>query len=210
MLANPSPTPVEYGTIMQLLSDQFGAVAANVAASYLFEEWGEYGGAFASQTFPEAATVAPPNQVEGATRWAVYAPANGVSPLKAVVDQRLKGILTRLVMQPARETVMAGAHKANTGFARVAEAGACAFCAMLASRGGVYKDSATALIKGGEKFHDDCRCTTIQVRNDSELPASSQQLMKEWHEWAKTQPENDVLDPAEWGKHYRASRKSAE
>jgi hypothetical protein len=45
------------------------------------------------------------------------------------------------------------------GWARIAEAGACDFCRMLASRGAVYQSQATAATQAsGQRYHVHCRC----------------------------------------------------
>lgn len=78
-----------------------------------------------------------------------------------------------LVTSTDRQTVRANAAQDRAGpvYARHASANACAFCAMLATRGADYasKESATQVVladskrKLGEKYHDNCRCTAVPV-----------------------------------------------
>lgn len=46
-----------------------------------------------------------------------------------------------------------------TGWARIAEPGACAFCRMLATRGAVYTEQTVLRTFGGLKYHSNCRCS---------------------------------------------------
>lgn len=83
------------------------------------------------------------------------------------------------------------------GYARVIDADPCPFCAMLASRGPVYRSDAfaasTALFSGDGRFkvHDGCGCTLepIYGRRATDLPAESSELAAEWAEIAAGQPD---------------------
>lgn len=61
----------------------------------------------------------------------------------------------RSVMKQSIET-----DEAATGYARVTDSDPCAWCAMLASRGPVYKSVKTAgdPRQGGSRYHDHCAC----------------------------------------------------
>jgi hypothetical protein len=67
------------------------------------------------------------------------------------------GAGSRLVAQGGRETVLQTVqHDPQAyGVARVTRGGSCSFCAMLASRGPVYKDAT-----GSFRAHDHCHCGT--------------------------------------------------
>lgn len=61
----------------------------------------------------------------------------------------------------------------------------CSFCAMLASRGFVYKDKSAAGTPDGDdtikKYHDNCHCYPIVRWVDaSQLPAANQWLQDQW------------------------------
>jgi hypothetical protein len=63
----------------------------------------------------------------------------------------------------------------------------CNFCAMLASRGFVYKDKRTANLAGGsdsiKRYHDNCHCYPIVRWVDaSEVPQANQWLQDKWYE----------------------------
>jgi hypothetical protein len=67
----------------------------------------------------------------------------------------LRGSSTRLVLNGGRETVVraSGIDPMAIGWERIIEPGACSFCAMLAGRGGVYKESTVNF-----RAHDHCHC----------------------------------------------------
>ncbi|OBJ60250.1 hypothetical protein [Mycobacterium asiaticum] len=90
-----------------------------------------------------------------------------------VVEQARKSVAraaSRHAQQPARETVKEAADDSGQeiGWARVlVGAKSCHFCAMLASRGPVYKSDKTALYRGGataDTYHDGCDCIAVLVR----------------------------------------------
>lgn len=85
-------------------------------------------------------------QAAGLVGWAI-GDLFGDEPNPAGVLTKLDGATQRLVMQPARDTVMesAWADSFKTGVARVPRGvGTCDFCIMLASRGPVYKSDVSA------------------------------------------------------------------
>lgn len=74
------------------------------------------------------------------------------------------------------------------GYCRVPDADPCPFCAMLASRGAVYRSDAfvesNSIFAGDGKFkvHNGCDCTMEPVygRRVTDLPAGVDKLAKEW------------------------------
>ncbi|MGV9818414.1 VG15 protein [Nocardia xishanensis] len=107
-------------------------------------------------------------------------PENRTDPVVVrEVAERVSATLARHVQQAARDTIADTAEAAGEeiGWARVLSgAESCAFCAMLASRGPVYRSdkSATSVVgrrgrpRGsrnlGEAYHDHCDCEAILVR----------------------------------------------
>ncbi|MEV0031426.1 hypothetical protein [Nocardia sp. NPDC050793] len=117
------------------------------------------------------------------------------------VAERVLATLARHVQQAARDTVVDTAEAAGEeiGWARVLSgAESCAFCAMLASRGPVYKSDKSALTvvgrktaggsrpRGtrelGESYHDNCDCEAVLVRRgeDWEGRADFERLERLW------------------------------
>lgn len=91
-------------------------------------------------------------------------------------------VLTRLVLQPARDTVYYNAEKAGARFLVMPSPRACAFCLMLASRGAVYHDKDRV---GG--WHDGCRCIGIEgnPRDERTWPKITKELQDAWYEKEK-------------------------
>lgn len=185
----------EMQDVMVGLTDTYGEIAGQSAGDYVHREWMEYGGQFRRLPYPTVAPTAAPAAVLESTGWAMQTYAGGLATaaLPGVRDRALEA-LVRHVMQPARDTVAVSTTQARTKFARVAEAGACGFCLMLASRGGVYLDSGKALSSDAAKFHDNCRCSAVQVQDDSELPQSSHDLFRRWADYADNAPDQPSLE----------------
>ncbi|MFC4124929.1 VG15 protein [Nocardia rhizosphaerae] len=94
---------------------------------------------------------------------------------QARVISRLAGTTQRYVTSAARNTITHNATVEGTRWLRHAQADACAFCRMLATRGPAYRTRETASevgasgrIRGsraaGESYHDDCSCVPVPVR----------------------------------------------
>ena len=92
------------------------------------------------------------------------------------------GAVTRLVLDADRSVIVSAslADPEADGWARVTSGRACAFCAMLASRGPVYVSEES----GGFEAHDHCGCTVEPVmdRGAYEWAPSSQRYSDLWAE----------------------------
>lgn len=113
----------------------------------------------------------------------------GMTPLVSARNGFVKvsGTATLVVLAGGRDVVTeaTAADRQSTGrWQRVAVGGACAFCAMLASRGPAFSAR-------GARFeaHAGCNCSAEPVYEGSELPATSRQFKQEW---ARAQSEIDV------------------
>lgn len=110
-----------------------------------------------------------------------------------------RGVISREVKSGGRGAV---------GYARVIDANPCPFCAMLASRGPVYRSNAftdaNALFTGDNAFkvHDGCECSLEPVygRSGAKLPPGSEQLAQEWADVAAGRP-----NPAAYWRRWRES-----
>lgn len=103
----------------------------------------------------------------------------------------LAGSATTLVLEGGRETIRdaADTDKAAIGWLRVPDADPCSWCAMLASRGAVYRDASTAgrgksdafVGEGLFKWHDHCGCNAVPVfsADDPRLRAADD-LYDQW------------------------------
>ena len=112
----------------------------------------------------------------------------------------LSGGFTRRLTEAASDTMVENAAaQGRMRYQRVPAPGCCAFCAMLASRGGAYtsKESASQVVgrgqsvvyrkRGGDKatrprgsrglgqtFHDNCRCSAVAVSEGNEVDLGAQ------------------------------------
>lgn len=107
---------------------------------------------------------------------------NGMAPARAasMAEATSAAAAMRHVLNGGRETIleMTRADRRALGWARAASGRACAFCAMLASRGPVYGEA------GGDfKAHDHCGCTAEPVyRDDSAWPSGSDRYAQLWQQ----------------------------
>lgn len=94
---------------------------------------------------------------------------------------RVSGAVSRHVLEGGRETLLSSirADRRALGWARSASGNACAFCAMLASRGPVYGQ------RSGEfQAHDHCGCTLEPVyRRDQAWPSGSMEYRRLWRDY---------------------------
>jgi hypothetical protein len=135
-----------------------------------------------------------PDKVQGTLSWAIAPLFRRDTTGARVID--LDAAMSRTVSEVqlevangARDTVELNAaeDRGRPRFARHASANACAFCALMATRGSVYRSAESA--GNGKKFHAHCHCVAYPVFPD----------------------EDDESPPyvLGWEKAYRAARKSA-
>lgn len=79
-------------------------------------------------------------------------------------------LVDELVKQPYRSTFQDSAINSGAGWARVPLGDTCNFCIMLASRGGVYTRDTVVLGFNGKKYHGECDCMPVLVRDESDYP----------------------------------------
>jgi hypothetical protein len=117
------------------------------------------------------AVVAPPPPVEKLQRNAQWA-------LSATGDQGridLSGSLNRAVFDGARNTTMINVERTKSRWAVHARAAACTWCRMMATRGAVYKSSATALAA----CHDNGHCVAMEDRTGTYEPPSYMEMWQD-------------------------------
>lgn len=115
-------------------------------------------------------------------------------PLKAAKDQgfvQVAGAASRLVLEGGRQTIIRNSESTDgvSGWIRVPSGKACAFCAMLASRGPVYKESTV-----GFRAHDHCSCVPEPYYDGSKWPAANQQYREQWYEFTAGKGGTDALN----------------
>lgn len=95
-----------------------------------------------------------------------------------IAGRSLQGSASRLALKGGRQTIAQAVHsdpKAQ-GWERVISGNACGFCAMLASRGAVYKSHKTADFRA----HDHCNCTAVPLFEGQAPSDTSQALASDW------------------------------
>lgn len=136
----------------------------------------------------------------------------------------------KLVENGGRETMMSSVHRDDSviGWARYdPEPPTCGFCMTMISRGVVYKNADTA---GGRinskfegdgqfKFHDNCTCKVIAVRDKSDWPGRDQYLEAEklWIEASRGAKNNkeairrldEILRPHRYRRSSEEERRAA-
>ncbi|WP_327431424.1 VG15 protein [Streptomyces sp. NBC_01236] len=99
------------------------------------------------------------------------------------------------------------------GYVRLSRTGTpCGWCAMLISRGSVYKSRESATFNDGDKYHDNCHCYAMPVWNrdqyqSSELTALSRQYEALWPEVTKGHTGKDAVSV--WRRFIRKQQRAA-
>lgn len=144
-----------------------GQAAANtLTARYLVDHAAAEGFIIApTLVTPEAGQIATALRVTGPVAFKRQIALSGVEDAaRRVMTQQATGAARRLILAGARESVAATVAEATQirGYRRVTSGSPCAFCAMLASRGGVYKSEATA--GRDQQWHDHCVVGSTSVQ----------------------------------------------
>jgi hypothetical protein len=139
------------GVVLEILQT-YGLMAAGAGADWYSEartEAGVRGGYTPRLTVPVIV-----GQIAANVGWAVGPLFGEAKPDLALA--RLSGITQRLIANADRQTVLDNVRRdpARVRWYRGASARCCAFCAMLAGRGAVYRSEES----GGFDAHNNCRC----------------------------------------------------
>lgn len=172
------------------LVHRYGTASAAVAADY-YETARRLAGV-AGRFTPVPAAPPGHDEVEAGVKWATR-DLWSAEPDTAAARTLAEGVADRAVLNSGRDTLTGAvtADRKARGWARVPEAGACAFCAMLATRGAVYKSRETAGAVAasarwadaqGElnRFHDHCRCHVEPVFTAYEPSAQVREWQALW------------------------------
>lgn len=132
--------------------------------------------------------------------------ANGGTPAsaRAAMGNRLAGSAERLVLSGERDTVDATVEESDeiVGWRRVSDGDPCAFCAMLVSRGAVYKDARSAgdVSAGGVPYHDRDGCTAVPLYEHEDEPTEVADLYQQWLDATKGKSGDNALRA--WRRHW--------
>lgn len=153
--------------LLHELTARYGLAAATLAVQQ-YRQAREAAGLGRITVIP--ASTAGIAQVGVATRWALSG-LYGPEPDLAAFRTKLTGVAEKLVLDPGRRTIIDNTHRDRQarGWARVPEANPCAFCALLATRGAVYKRDTV-----GFRSHDHCRCHAEPIFGRYEPPEQVQ------------------------------------
>lgn len=127
--------------------------------------------------------------------------AGGKTPQQAVdaAAVRMAGSSQYLALEGGRSVMQDSIQRDEraTGWSRVTDADPCAWCAMLASRGPVYKSAQTAgdPRKGGNRYHDHCSCEAWPAYTlDEPFIGVADQLYEDWKRETKGTGGNDAVN----------------
>lgn len=125
--------------------------------------------------------------IERALQRGVAAPAARTDAITG-----LSGAISRHILNAGRQSVIdsVNADRLSVGWARVTDSQPCAFCALLASRGAVYKSEETADFQA----HDHCGCSIMPVYGASVLPDTSKRWKQVYNRAQREAEANGTLD----------------
>jgi hypothetical protein len=125
----------------------------------------------------------------------------GKTPAEAlqIAGVTLSGAVSRLVLSGGRDAILGNVREDRqaVGWARLTDAHPCAFCAMLSSRGGVYKTRETARFQA----HDHCACMPVAAwSRDEAWLQHSRDLYEQWQD--VTQGHSGADARRAWRRHW--------
>lgn len=207
--------------------NRYGDMSAALAAEFYDAQRAD---ADVEDTFTVPLAENPPtDQVETVLRWATHdvwprddeveAQREPLTSRLAVAERRTEAVTQKLVADQGRETVRRAVREDRqaAGYARAAALGACAFCALMASRGAVYATAESAGREANErfsgdasvvKFHDNCHCAIIPVFRGQrfELSAHAAEWDRLYQEYAQGHPGEQLrLFRRAFAEHYASS-----
>lgn len=154
-LDDPLALSAPLGDLLAELIQDFAAATAALGADWYDElrEASEVPGLYVADLADEVSL----DRILSSADWA--AGGAWVDEQKALRDA--SAFLERIVAEGDRDTIdlNVGRDPASPRYARYASADACAFCALNATRGPVFRTEDAA----GNKYHDHCRCIAVPV-----------------------------------------------
>jgi hypothetical protein len=177
-LLNPSEPSTLDNFILAIAAiiRHFGVISATQSSAFYDSMRVASGVAGSYQAAP--ASTPPMDQIEAGIRWATKG-LWGPNPDLTAVETLVTGVVEKNVLDMGRQTILKNVRtdRKSKGWARETEPGACAFCAMLATRGAVYRSETSASFE----THDHCRCVAVPEFNKYEPSAQ----VREWQQLYK-------------------------
>jgi hypothetical protein len=164
-----------YEAAVAALVRQYGRASAGIAARFYSQAREE---AHVKSVFtPHHAELPSLSEVKSNVRWATKSLWSQEPDIKSA-RTLLDGAVDQMVLGVGRDTIVDNVHRDRDarGWARVPEAGCCAFCAMLATRGAVYKNEQTADFQA----HDGDRCHVEPIFTAYEPSAQVREWQALW------------------------------
>lgn len=160
----------QFTLLIAALTHKYGAASATLAARYYKQERAAQGVTSPFTIVPAKLAGLP--QIGAGVDWATQ-PLWSATPDITSAQTLLTGVAETLVLDTGRDTIVENIHRdpKAKGWARVTEPDPCAFCAMLALRGAVYKKDTA-----GFRSHGHCRCHAVPVFTAYEPTAQ----IREW------------------------------
>lgn len=154
--ADATATAVALRAALPELVQSYGSVAASLAADF-YDDLREQANVRSEYT-TVLADPPPAEKIAVLARWAA-GPLFSGTPDPELVLSRLSGGVQRSVAGVDRGTIELNTTRDPSAprYARHASANACAFCALIASRGPVYHTETAA----GGRYHDHCHCIAV-------------------------------------------------
>jgi hypothetical protein len=187
---NDPSTMTDFLVAVQSVVSKYGLISGVRAASF-YTSMRQASGIPGSYIVKSAPVVA--DKVDASTRWAVsglWQPSEtgivGAPDVEALQGKAKGPALTNLqavteknVLDIGRNTILDAikSDRKARGWAREVGPGACSFCAMLATRGAVYKSEETASFEA----HDHCHCIAVPTFTAYEPTAQ----VREWQQLYK-------------------------
>lgn len=178
----------DLSAVLAALVGQYGSASAAVAAEY-------YSAARAQAGVSGLYTVVPASppdhgQVDAGVRWATK-DLWTTQPDPAPALKLTQAAAETLVLDTGRDTIVNAvlSDSKARGWARHTEPGCCAFCAMLATRGDVYRSRQTA----GFQAHPGDRCQPEPVFTAYEPPAQVREWQALWRSSTKGTSGKDAV-----------------
>lgn len=164
-LSNPETARDALLEITPVLTDQFGSVAAALAA-----EWYEEQRAASGATGRFTASLARAVPAAAVTTQTRYLAGHLWTPTPEAILGPLLTSVDKYVKQPGRDTMTANAKREGVRWARVPTgAKTCSFCLITASRDALYLSKRSAG-GGGNKYHGACDCQPVRIGRDEGYP----------------------------------------
>lgn len=146
--------------IVPALVAEYGDVAATISAEWFEEVYGA------------KASLAKPISRDYVAKGVKYTAGHLFQGEPLATFAALDVKLDKWIKQTGRDTVRASAARHGYAWARVPTGPkTCSFCLVMASRGAVYDSQQAASQRAdGDRYHGDCDCQAIAVRDASDLP----------------------------------------